>query len=94
MRPLSLDDRVTIDSEVLFREIGDEGVLLDLTRGTYYGLNGVGTRIWTLLAETPRLADVHRRILAEYDVDASVLQRDLLRLADALCASGLGRLEP
>ena len=43
--------RVELRDEVAFRELNGEGVLLDLVSGTYFGLNEVGARLWTLLSQ-------------------------------------------
>ena len=36
---------------VVFRQMDDGAVLLDLESGVYFGLDEVGTRVWTLLLE-------------------------------------------
>ena len=42
--------RYRIPEDVVSREVGGEAVLLNLATGTYFGLDGVGTEIWNLLA--------------------------------------------
>jgi hypothetical protein len=56
-------------------------VLLNLETGIYFGLDPVGTRIWTLLREHESLQQVFEVLLQEYDVPEPVLKADLLRLA-------------
>ncbi len=85
----SLDTDVRIPPEVLFRDLGGEGVLLHLATGRYYGLDEVGTRTWDLLMATGRLAEVFRTLAAEYDVSADRLRQDLLAFVDQLCDRGL-----
>ena len=41
--------RFVISPDVLAQEVGGETVLLDLKGEAYFGLNGVGTRVWQLL---------------------------------------------
>src|SRR5438874_308601 len=48
---LTLDSRVVPADELLSSELDGEAVILDLTSGVYFGLNGVGARIWELLGE-------------------------------------------
>lgn len=88
-----LGDRLTVSPDVVFRELEGEAVLLDLESGTYFGLNAVGTRIWSLIQERDSLRAVLDAITAEYDARPEVLERDLLRLAAELCAKGLTRVE-
>ena len=86
---LSLESKLVPAQDVAFREIATEGVLLDLESGTYYGLNGVGARAWALLLDGCDLAGIHRRLLVEYDVDADILEQDLIAWGRQLLQNGL-----
>ena len=86
---LTLNDSIIIPEDVLFRELDDEAVLLNLKTGTYFGLDPVGTRIWQLIVEERSLTRVLEAMLVEYDADRAVLEHDLLELSRQLCASGL-----
>jgi Coenzyme PQQ synthesis protein D (PqqD) len=50
--------------------------------GTYFGLDQVGARIWTLIAERAGLGVVFQPLLTEYEVAPAGLERDLLALVD------------
>jgi hypothetical protein len=86
---LSLDDPMVVSSDVLFRALDAEAVLLNLKSGVYFGLNPVGTRAWQLLAEHRTLGRVRDVMLDEYDVEREVLERDLLELGRQLQDAGL-----
>jgi hypothetical protein len=73
----------------LSAEIGDEIVALSIERGTCYGLNRVGSRIWTLLASPMRIGDLVATLLTEYQVDPDVCERQVLDLFEELRAEGL-----
>ena len=81
--------RLHIADDVVFRDLAGESVLLNLSTGTYFGLDAVGTRLWHLIAEHGLTASVIETILAEYDVDALRLQKDVDALIDQLLAKGL-----
>jgi len=81
--------RVEVPDSVLTREIDGEMVLLDLASETYYGLDNVGTRIWATLVEHKTLPKARQALIAEFDVDAAVLDRDLDRLLADLEGHGL-----
>jgi hypothetical protein len=89
---LSLQDSVAIPEDVLFRELDDEAVLLNLKTGVYFGLNPAGLRIWQLLAAGSSLHRVLETLNDEYEVDREVLEQDLLSLCRRLCAEGLGKV--
>ena len=89
-RPLSLDYIVVIDEDnVVSRKLQGEAVLLNLQSGTYFGLNEVGTRIWTLFGEKKSLRQVFETLKQEYDVAPETLEQDLLRLVGELKTKGL-----
>ncbi len=81
--------RISPYAHVLFRELAGESVLLNLKTGQYYGLDAVGTRVWQLLSQYNDLAQLGEALLAEYDVDPDVLQRDLSELAAQLARADL-----
>ncbi len=86
---MNLSDKVTIPSQVMAREVGDETVILDLASGTYFGLDKVGARAWQLFGDDRTLGDICDALLAEYDVSREDLERDMLRLTQELSAKGL-----
>ena len=86
---LSLQDSVHVSQDVVFREMDGEAVLLHLGTGIYFGLNEVGTRIWSLLQQEASLQKVFDQLLAQYDVSPKQLQDDLLALVSQMCDKGL-----
>lgn len=89
---MNLSETVSISAEVMARSVGDETVLLDLTSGTYFGLDPVGARIWALMSEGKSLCAVCDVIQGEYDVTRDALEADVLRLIGELRAKGLVRV--
>jgi hypothetical protein len=81
---LSLSSRVKVSDDTLFQELSGETVLLELSRGVYYGLDEVGTRIWNLLAEGRSLEETVDVLVEEYDVDRARGAADVLRLVGEL----------
>jgi hypothetical protein len=88
-----LTTRVTVPESVLFRDLDGEAVLLETGSGRYYGLNEVGTRMWSLLQIHGETGAVCRALLAEYDVPEDRLLADLEKLVETLAARGLLRME-
>ena len=58
-------------------DLDSEGVILDLDSGIYYGLEGIGQRIWELLDEPTSQADLVVRLIGEYGVGEDVLSKDV-----------------
>ena len=61
-------------------DLAGEIVILDLTRGVYYGLDAVGAHIWALLQEPRSVEAIRDAILAEYEVEPERCEHDLLAL--------------
>lgn len=81
---MTLNDKVTVPTQIMARQVGEETVILDLASGTYFGLDPVGARIWQLMAEGRTLAGVCATMLAEYEVTREDIERDVLSLAEEL----------
>lgn len=70
-------------------KLGEEAAILGLKNSVYYGLNGVGARIWELLREPKSLEDVQTAIVSEYDVSAEQVEKDLVQFLRGMLAEGL-----
>ena len=88
-----LTQRVNLSPEAMFREIGGEGVILDLKSSSYFGLDEIGVRLWQLLQDDPSLQVARDRLLAEYEVEPDRLDHDLINLVAQLAEAGLVTVE-
>jgi hypothetical protein len=86
---VSLDRSVQIATDVVFRELDGEAVILNLESGVYFGLDPIGTRIWQLCQEHASLRSVWEAMQREFDESAETLESDLLAFIDELSARGL-----
>ena len=86
---MDLDTRLAVPPQVMSRLVGEETVLLDLASGMYFGLDGVGKRIWESVNAGHSLGEIAALIAAEYEVDAAQAQADVLAFAGELVSRGL-----
>ena len=91
---VSLRDSLAPGEQVLFRQLDQEAVLLDLASGMYFGLNDVGARTWQLIIEHGSLSRVLDVLAAEYNTEREEIERDLLALATQLVARKLAAIAP
>jgi len=70
-------------------KIDEEIVALNIDTGVCYSLNNAGVRLWTLIAEPRRVADICRTLTAEYDVDDATCESQILDLLAELQAEGM-----
>jgi hypothetical protein len=87
------DRRITLSENALFQDIAGDGVILDLTSASYFGLDGVGVRFWKLLQEDSSFWRAYEALLTEYDVEPAVLEKDLNALVSQLAEAGLVTVE-
>jgi hypothetical protein len=83
------DTRFSIPPQVMSRLVGDETVLLDLESGMYFGLDGVGKRIWESIGEGLTLGETAAVITSEYEVDKAKAQADVIEFVSDLVQRGL-----
>ena len=76
---------------VVYAELGEEAVLLNVESGVYYGLDAVGTRIWQLLAAGSSVEDMVSQMREEYDVAPAQLAQDVQTFLEMLAAKDLTR---
>jgi hypothetical protein len=77
---LKPSDKISISPQVVARELGGETVILDLSSGTYFGLDPVGARIWHLLETGQSLVGICDVMVEEFEVSRDELERDVLAL--------------
>lgn len=58
-------------------------------RGCYYGLNGLGSRIWELAAQPITVADLCQRLLGEYEVSPEQCRKETCAFLGQLFDRGL-----
>ena len=86
---LAGDAIVARSDDLLTAEVDGELMAMSIERGTCYGLNTVGTRIWALLVQPRTVDDLCRQLLGEYDVDAAQCRDEVITLLQELRAEGL-----
>lgn len=87
--PLTNDTVIQRVSSIADAAIDDEIVALDVQKGTCYGLNRVGSRIWELLGSPIRICDLCAQLTKEFDVDPATCERQTVDLLEELRAEGL-----
>ena len=86
---MDLETKLSIPPQVMSRLVGDETVLLDIASGVYFGLDGVGKRIWESVAEGQSLAQTIAVITREFEVDEAQAQADVIEFTNDLVERGL-----
>ena len=86
---MNLTQKITFAETVFAQEVDGEMVLLDMNSENYFGLDEVGTAIWQAMQKSGDLQIVYQTLLEQYEVEAEILEKDLLDFAEKLQESGL-----
>lgn len=90
---ISFAARVRVPDDVLISNLQDESVILNLNSERYFGLDAVGTRMFSVLTNSDSIETAYESLAREYEVDRHVLQQDLIALVENLLQQGLLRIE-
>ena len=77
MKELNLSSTITQNKETLSSAIDDELVLLSIINNKYYGMDSVGNRIWSLLAEPITVSDLIATLTKEYAISPADCREDV-----------------
>jgi Coenzyme PQQ synthesis protein D (PqqD) len=80
---------IVATKEQVASDLAGEIVILNLKTGTYYGLNLVGARIWSLIQSPKTVAEIRDVLLDEYEIDSDTCDRDIKLLLNDLATSDL-----
>jgi Coenzyme PQQ synthesis protein D (PqqD) len=74
----------TVATDILYRQLGNEAVLLHIPSGNYFSLNPTAMLLWeAICAGAPRSGI--EKVAKEYDVEPEQVNQDYLELVNALC---------
>lgn len=73
-----------VPAHIITRELDNEIVILDMEAGSYFGLDPIGSRMWSLFSSGKSLDEMCDEIVNEYDASKDEVLRDALALAEQL----------
>jgi hypothetical protein len=80
---------VVVPSNHYSAEIGASTVILNASASNYYGVDGVGARVWELIQEPRAVGHIRDRLVHEFNVEAGQCERDLVAFLQDLAAAEL-----
>jgi hypothetical protein len=80
---------VVVSKDTVSCSLGNEVAILHMGSGVYYGLDSVGARVWSLLEKPHSVQELCAAVAAEYDVEPSRCEADLLALLVRMRTEGL-----
>lgn len=87
---ITRDTTLSRSAGILYAQVGaEEGVMLSVEQGFYYGLNAVAARICELLEAPITVAELSARVCEEFEVDPQTAEAEVLTFVAALAANGI-----
>jgi hypothetical protein len=80
---------VSRNQDLIAASIDNDLVMMSVDQGEYYGITGVGSQVWEMIAEPIALEEIARRICAEYAVDETTCKTDIQSFVKELFQLGL-----
>jgi hypothetical protein len=81
-----------VNTDFVAGEVVDgEAVIINLSNGMYYTMDGVGAEVWQLIERRRSMHDMAGEIAARYGVDRETVLGDLQVVVPELVAEGLVR---
>jgi len=87
--PLTPDTSLVRNPDLIATDMDGDTVMMSIERGEYFGIGGVGSRVWDLLAQPTSMSQLTATICAEYEVDATTCQTDMNKFAQELLQNDL-----
>jgi len=89
MEAISLESLVSRHQEIIASDIDGSTVMMSVENGKYYGLDTIGSCIWSLIRDPILVWDLIDGLLDKYEVDRETCARDVLFFLERLNNDGL-----
>jgi hypothetical protein len=90
---LGLSDVVVASAGQVSCDLDGETVILSVATGMYFGLDPVGTFVWSRLQQSRTVAEIRDDVTREFEVEPERCERDLADLLRQLAEFGLIEVE-
>ncbi|MGZ8915407.1 MAG: lasso peptide biosynthesis PqqD family chaperone [Methylobacter sp.] len=84
MIDLSINTSLCRHPDLIASPMDGDLVMMSIERGEYFGIGGVGCRIWELLEHTITVHEIIDTLCAEYEIDEATCRTDVLKFAQEL----------
>ena len=81
---LTMNSVIQRSPEIVHSDMDGEIVMMSIEQGEYYGIDAIGSEIWSMLEEARTIQDICAALCERYDVDESVCQQDVIRFLEQM----------
>ena len=92
MTTITLQTTIERAGDFVTATVDDALVMMSLDKGAYYGLDEIGTQIWSHLETPTRVGALCDSLQAQYDVGRAQCEEDVLAFLQELLDEGMVRV--
>ena len=89
MTIITNDTLLVRNPDLVSADMDGETVMMSIEQGQYFGIGGVGSRVWELLMQPVSVARIIEIICNEYAVAEDICQADMQQFTQELLKHGL-----
>lgn len=89
MHDFSHDTLLIRVPDLVFTDMDGDLVMMSIEKGEYYGVGGVGPRVWELLEQPVSINELTASICEDYDADPDRCRADMERFTREMLDLGL-----
>lgn len=82
--PIARTSIVARHEEPVAVEVDGSVVMMSIDQGMYFGLEGTGPRIWSLLEQPRTVGEVCDALVREFDIDPEECEREVIDFLEEL----------
>ena len=86
--------QVSRNEAIVFTDLDNTIVMMDVDEGQYYELDPTGARIWTLLETGRSVTDLCDALVAEFEVEPDTCHHDTLEFLQTASALRIVHVQP
>ena len=90
----SLSSVVSRNDTIVFTDLDDTIVMMDVDEGQYYELDPVAAQIWSLIEKEQTAENICVALAEEFDVDTTTCKQDTLEFLQAASEQGIIHVRP
>lgn len=84
-----VNHRFVAHKEHLYSNLNGEAVILSLKNGKYYGINAIGTFIWSMIQNPISFQDIQTTVMQKYNVDEATCRQEVLSFLEKMAEEDL-----
>lgn len=86
---LMMIKKVKQASDIVFNQVDDELVMMNIKKGVYLGVNTVGAAIWEKIQEPTDVEILIKQLMDEFDVTKEICQKETISFLEQAIKHGV-----